>query len=82
MNTPKIKQFAPNHVTFEQGDTEYLQSYNSIVVKKAPGQVTLGRHWDYSKTKVKYVGQSLGRTAKEIRKSLEMGEYDYDKELI
>ena len=82
MNTPKVKHFAPNHTTIEQGDAEYLQSYKSIVVKKAPGQITLGRHWDHSKTTAKYVGKYLGRTAKEIRKALEMGEYDYDEELI
>ena len=49
-----------NHFVIHQGDTEYLQSYDSIVVKREGNKVTLGQDWDYSPTTLKHVKYYLG----------------------
>ena len=71
-----------NHFIIEDGDTVYIQSYRSIVVKKEYNKITLGRDWDYSRTTMKYVGQYLGENAKSIRAKIASGEYIYDENMV
>ena len=72
-----------NHFVIHQGDTEYLQSYNSIVVKREGNKVTLGQDWDYSPTTLKHVKHYLGiyDSVKTMRKDLAYGLYTYDTSL-
>ena len=72
-----------NHFVIHQGDTEYLQSYNSIVVKREGNKITLGQDWDYSPTTLKHVKHYLGihDSVKTIRKDLAYGLYTYDTSL-
>ena len=54
----------------------YFQSYDSIIVKRSYGKVTLDSHyWDYSVTTSKYRNQFLGETKKETEAKIESGEY-------
>ena len=72
-----------NHFVIHQGNTEYLQSYNSIVVKREGNKVTLGQDWDYSPTTLKHVKYYLGiyDSVKTMRKDLAYGLYTYDTSL-
>ena len=72
-----------NHFVIHQGDAEYLQSYNSIVVKREGNKVTLGQDWDYSPTTLKHAKHYLGiyDSVKTMRKDLAYGLYTYDTSL-
>ena len=42
---------APNQFVLTIGETKWFQSYSSIIARVEPnGVLTLGLHWDYSKT--------------------------------
>jgi hypothetical protein len=57
----------------------YFQSYQSIIVVKSKGVVTLDRNkWDYSKTTGKYRNQFLGETKKETEAKIKDGTYKLD----
>lgn len=61
-------------------DVEYLQSYDSIIVRKAYEphglQIYLDeQYWDYSVTTGKYRNQFLGETKKETQAKIDSGEY-------
>ena len=71
-----------NHFIINDSGVEYLQSYNSLVVKKDENGVTLGKDWDYSRTTMKYVGQFLNENAKTIREKIKSGEFKYDAEMV
>ena len=61
---------------------EYLQSYNSIIVKRDKfNNITLGQDWDYSKTTGKYRNLYLGETKKETEAKIATGEYKIDNTL-
>ena len=61
---------------------EYLQSYNSIIVKKdINGNITLGQNWDYSQTTGKYRNLYLGETKKETEAKIKSGKYTIDNSL-
>ena len=58
---------------------EYLQSYNSIIVKRDKfNNITLGQNWDYSNTTGKYRNLYLGETKKETEAKIASGEYKID----
>lgn len=77
----KVRHFAPNHTVIQTGYGNAFQSYDSIVAFVGDGTVTLGPDWDYSRTTMKYLGQWLGRNAKEIRQRVADGTYTIDKDL-
>lgn len=61
---------------------EYLQSYNSIIVKRdINNHITLGNNWDYSVTTGKYRNLYLGETKKETEAKIKSGEYTIDNNL-
>ena len=61
---------------------EYLQSYNSIIVKRDKNNnITLGSDWDYSKTTAKYRNLYLNETKKETEAKIASGEYKIDNTL-
>ena len=61
---------------------EYLQSYNSIIVKRDKfNNITLGKNWDYSNTTGKYRNLYLGETKKETEAKIATGEYKIDNTL-
>ena len=61
---------------------EYLQSYNSIIVKRDQfNNITLGQNWDYSNTTGKYRNLYLGETKKETEAKIASGEYTIDNSL-
>ena len=65
----------------DQGN-EYLQSYNSIIVKRDKfNKITLGQDWDYSKTTGKYRNLYLRATKKETEAKIASGEYKIDNTL-
>ena len=70
-----------NHFVLSGDGVEMFQSYDSIIVKKDKGKITLGKNWDYSVTTGKYRNQYLGETKKETQKKLDSGEYLYDENL-
>ena len=61
---------------------EYLQSYNSIIMKRDKfNKITLGQNWDCSKTTGKYRNLYLGETKKETEAKIKSGEYKIDNTL-
>ena len=61
---------------------EYLQSYNSIIVKRDKfNNITLGQDWDYSKTTGRYRNLYLNETKKETKAKIASGEYKIDNTL-
>ena len=72
----------PNQFIIENGETEYFQSYDSIIVKKENGKIYLDeRYWDYSVTTGKYRNQFLGENKTEIEKKIKAVQ-DTNKEII
>ena len=84
MFTPKVTPlrtpggFAASNqfiIEVEDGATVF-QSYRTIIAMRRGGEVVLDEfYWDYSRTTMKYLGQFLGESAKEIRKKVAAGEY-------
>ena len=76
----RVKQFyVVNQFVISDGGNEYLQSYNSIIVKRdINNNITLGQNWDYSKTTGKYRNLYLGETKKETENKIKSGEYKID----
>ena len=67
-----------NQFIVRDGDYEYFQSYDSIIVKSNvfKDEIYLDRNtWDYSATTGKYRNQFLGEGIAETRKKIESGEY-------
>jgi len=71
-----------NQFVLIDGDFEYFQSYDSIIIKvdNSKGhfdqQVYLDENmWDYSKTTGKYRNQFLGETKKETQEKIDSGKY-------
>lgn len=62
-----VEQLANNQVIMEDGNKLIFQSYKSVIAIKEGDKVTFSKHWDYSKTTMKYLGQFLNSNAKEIR---------------
>ena len=61
---------------------EYLQSYNSIIVKRDKfNNITLGQNWDYSNTTGKYRNLYLGESKKETEAKIASGKYKIDNTL-
>lgn len=81
----KVFNFAGAKNQFVVRDTEtgveYFQSYDSTIVKKEKGKITLGRDWKRSKTTSKYRTMYLEETTKETQAKLDSGEYAYDETL-
>ena len=73
-----------NHFVIRDNGTEYLQSYQSIVVKTDETGVTFGLDWDYSKTTMKHVKSylNISTSAKEIRQQIKEGFYKYDPDMV
>ena len=80
----KVQQFyAQNQFVICDGKgNEYLQSYNSIIVKRdINNNISLGKNWDYSKTTGKYRNLYLNETKKETEAKIKSGEYTIDNNL-
>ena len=76
----RVNQFhVKNQFVIRDSGNQYLQSYDSIIVKKdINGNITLGQNWDYSKTTGKYRNLYLGETKKETEAKIASGEYKID----
>ena len=76
----RVNQFkVKNQFIIRDSGNEYLQSYNSIIVKKdINGNITLGQNWDYSQTTGKYRNLYLNETKKETEAKIKNGEYTID----
>ena len=79
----RVNQFkAKNQFVIRDNGNEYLQSYDSIIVKRDKNnKITLGQDWDYSKTTGKYRNLYLGETKKETEAKIKNGEYKIDNTL-
>ena len=84
--TTKVKQLANNQFIINDGDVEWLQSYESIIVKRLsdlnayiePDKTYIyldQKYWNYSKTTSKYRNKFLGETTKETQAKIDSGEY-------
>ena len=75
-----VSQFhVKNQFVLRDKENEYLQSYNSIIVKRdRNNNITLGYNWDYSQTTGKYRNLYLGETKKETEAKIKSGEYKID----
>ena len=75
-----VSQFhVKNQFIIRDNGNEYLQSYNSIIVKRdINNKITLGQNWDYSKTTGKYRNLYLGETKKETESKIKSGTYKID----
>lgn len=82
-----------NHFIITDGNKKILQSYDSIVAvvdRSAEGssRLVLGKHWDYSRTTMKYLNQFIRQTlgwntnAQSLRKAIANNEVDYDNEMV
>ena len=78
-----VSQFhVKNQFVLRDKGNAYLQSYNSIIVKKdINGNITLGQNWDYSNTTGKYRNLYLGESKKETEAKIASGEYKIDNTL-
>ena len=88
--TTKVKQLANNQFIINEGDIEWLQSYDSIIVKRyyefhkgsngskdiyEPFIYLDKKYWNYSKTTSKYRNKFLGEKTKETQAKIDSGEY-------
>ena len=65
-----------NQFEIETDDATYLQSYDSIIVKRMSGVTYLDEYyWDYSVTTGRYRNMFLGETKKETQAKIDSGEY-------
>ncbi len=73
-----------NHFIIRDNGTEYLQSYQSIVVKTDDTGVTFGLDWDYSNTTLKHLKSylNISCSVKEIRQRIKDGFYNYDPDML
>jgi len=90
----KVEQYVHANQFHLYGDWEdYLQSYDSLVVKISDGRIILGRDWDYSTTTSKHVYMFLeeytninfyGVTNKRkyINDLIKEGKIEYDEEMF
>ena len=67
-------------ITGDNGEVTF-QSYNSIIVKKENGKITLGRDWDCSRTTSKYRNRFLREDTKTTERKIKDGTYIVDKSL-
>lgn len=77
---PVRNQFILSTSGDDEGNVEYFQSYDSIIVKKeyADGVYTVSLdevYWDYSRTTSKYRSLFLNETTKETERKIKSGEY-------
>ena len=80
----KVQQFYVKNqfVICDGKGNEYLQSYDSIIVKRdINNNITLGSDWNYSNTTGKYRNLYLGETKKETEAKIKSGEYKIDNTL-
>ena len=80
----KVSQFyVKNQFVINDGaGSEYLQSYDSIIVKRDfNNNISLGSDWDYSKTTGKYRNLYLNETKKETEQKIASGVYKIDNTL-
>ena len=76
MKTTRVEFLAPNQCIIYTENGQFLQSYNSIIVKIENGIITLDENkWDYSVTTGKYRNRFLCETKKETQKKIDSGEY-------
>lgn len=79
MKPPKVKQIGSNHFIIEHKGIEYLQSYDSIIIKNENGNITLDRKtWDYSRTTGKYRNDYLNENKNETERKINNGIYKLD----
>jgi hypothetical protein len=71
-----------NQFIIESDMGTMFQSYDSpIALIDKDGEVHLSKHYDYSKTTMKYLGRFLGHGVAETRKKIQSGEYKLDLSL-
>ena len=80
----KVSTFAPNQLVIRTEHGAIFQSYDSRVAFRPNdgSTITVGVHWDYSRTTMKYLGQWLGMNTPDIRKAIKEGSIIYDEDLI
>lgn len=83
----KVKQLANNQFIITNKDennneVEWLQSYDSIIVRRCENEEVFSKnvyldqkYWDYSKTTSKYRNKFLDETTKETQAKIKSGEY-------
>jgi len=58
---------------------QIFQSYKSIIaIMRDDGTVSLSRHYDFSRTTMRYLSKFLGHGIAETRKHLKTGKYKLD----
>ena len=83
----KVKQLANNQFIINGKDennneVEWLQSYDSIIVRRCENEEVFSKniyldqkYWNYSKTTSKYRNKFLGETTKETQAKIDSGDY-------
>lgn len=65
-----------NQFIIRDGQIEYFQSYNSLIVKRTGDGIFLDEfYWDYSRTTGKYRNMFLNENVAQTRKKIKSGEY-------
>lgn len=70
LTSPRSGEPVKNQFTVTDGNTEYFQSYETMIAKKDGMAYTISSDWEYSNTTNKYFGQwlrSWGFTETEIK---------------
>ena len=71
-----IERLANNQFITTDGDKRTFQSYDSIIAVQGTNHVLLSKHYDFSKTTMKYLVKFLGLSSiKEVRNKINSGEY-------
>lgn len=66
----------PNQFIIQVDNTDYFQSYRTIIAKRNVDGITLDKDaWDYSRTTGKYRNIFLGETIADTRKNIKAGIY-------
>ena len=98
LKSPRSGKAVANQYVIVSGNTVLFQSYKSLIAvyDEESCTLTLGRHWDYSVTTMKYLNQFLreycyivyrnlsdGKSgADSIRKAIDSGLIVYDENMI
>jgi len=72
-----VRQFhVKNQFIIISEEGEFFQSYDTIIIKKKDGKITLDINaWNYSNTSGKYRNLFLGETKAETEKKIKAGVY-------
>lgn len=66
----------PNQFIITDGNTEYFQSYKTIVAKRENGKITIDKGNPFSLTTSKHLYSFLNVTSQEFKANMKVNKYD------